>query len=414
MNSPEQTEPHRGLSREPGGSNGHKGHFRQIALAGFLLCSGLVWLIQQLHFEFALAHGLTVPDSVNMTRTIQKMWEQGEILTYDSGFQAVVALYGWTWLLHPSFCFAVNCVLMLTSAALAKKVVLERLRAPDWAVLGLLANPYLVLTMPGPNKEIPLVFLTLLFADAMLRSERRWWLACAIWVPMYLLRDGYGLFMIGFIGITWLFGRHERLLPVVVLALMLSAAALWSSLGSVIPAMERNLSIYNAEFDSPEAVASALSLAPFGPLGGVVLYAVRLAYNVVAQAFFPVFLTDRGDIYWIGVAYWVYGLMALMASIGCAWRWLTNEGDPNQRLAADLALSSWFMISLSLFIQPRYFMPMLPIALGVMAALPVRPRYGSVTSALALALAVMSFLAITDRSPPPATPDVAATPAYVW
>jgi hypothetical protein len=72
------------------------------------------------------------------------------------------------------------------------------------------------------------------------------------------------------------------------------------------------------------------------------------------------------------------------------------------------------MISLSLFIQPRYFMPMLPIALGVMAALPVRPRYGSVTSALALALAVMSFLAITDRSPPPATPDVAATPAYVW
>ncbi len=135
---------------------------------------------------------------------------------------------------------------------------------------------------------------------------------------------------------------------------------------------------------------------------------------MVAQAFFPVFLTDRGDIYWIGVAYWVYGLMALMACIGCARRWLTNEGDPNQRLAAALALSTWLMISLSLFIQPRYFMPMLPIAFGVMAALPAHPRYGSVTLALALALVVMSVLAITDRFPPAATPEVTATPAYVW
>lgn len=413
MNSPEQAEAHRDLSGESGGGAGHNGYFPQIAFAGFLLSSGLVWLIQQLDFEFALAHGLTVPDSVNMTRAIQKMWEQDRLLTHDSGFQAVVALYGWTWLLHPSFCFAVNCVLMLTNVALAKKM-LERLRAPAWAVLGLLANPYLMLVMPGPNKEIPLVFLTLLFADAMLRSERRWWLACAICVPMYLLRDGYGLFIIGVISITWLLGRHERLLPVVVLALMLGATALWSSLASVIPAMARNLSIYNTQFNSPEAVASALSLDPFGLLGVLVLYAIRLVYNVVAQAFFPVFLTDLGEIFWIGVAYWVYGLMALMASIGCAWRWLTNEGDPNQRLAAALALSTWLIISLSLFIQPRYFMPMLPIAFGVMAALPVHPRNGSVTLALVLALVVMSVLAITDKFPPAATPDVAATPAYVW
>lgn len=54
----------------------------------------------------------------------------------------------------------------------------------------------------------------------------------------------------------------------------------------------------------------ALSLGPFGSLGGLVLYAIRLVHNVAAQAFFPVLLTDRGDIYWIGVAYWVYGLMA--------------------------------------------------------------------------------------------------------
>lgn len=417
MNSSAQAVAQYGLNSEPMPGTGHNGYFWQMAIVGFLLCSGLVWLIQQLNFEFALAHGLTVPDSVNMTQTLQYLWQQDRLLTPDSGFQAVAALYGWTWLVHPSLCFAVNCVLMLSNAALCKKVVLERLRAPAWAMLGLLANPYLMLTMPGPNKEIPLVFLTLLFADAMLRSQRRWWLACAICIPMYLLRDGYGLFMVGLLSITWLLGQRERLLPLVVLTLMVIAAALWSELASLVPAMARNLSIYSAQFDDPEAVgslASSLALDPFGPLGGLLLYTIRLVYNVMAQALFPVFITDSGDIYWIGLGYWLYGLMALMACIGCAWRWLTIEGDPQQRLAAALALSTWFMISLSLFIQPRYFMPMLPIAFGVMAALPAHPRFGSVTLALALALAVMSVVAMTDRSPPSATPDVAATPAYVW
>ena len=417
MNSSAQAVAHCGLSNEPMAGTGRKGYFCRMALAGFLLCSGLVWLIQQLDFEFALAHGLTVPDSVNMTQTLQYLSQQDRILSPDSGFQAVAAIYGWTWLFHPSLCFAVNCVLMLGNATLFKKVVLERLRAPAWAALGLLANPYLMLAMPGPNKEMPLVFLTLLFADAMLRSQRRWWLAFAICIPMYLLRDGYGLFMMGLLCITWLLGQREHLLPLVVLAMMVSAAALWSDLASLVPTMARNLSIYSAQFDDPEAVgslASALALDPFGPVGGVVLYATRLVYNVVAQAFFPVFLTDSGNIYWIGVAYWVYGLMALMACIGCAWRWLTNAGDSHQRLAAALALSTWFMISLSLFIQPRYFMPMLPIAFGVMGALPVHPRYGSVTLAVALALMVISVLAIADRFPPTATPDVTATPAYVW
>jgi hypothetical protein len=398
-------------------STGHQGYFWLMALAGFLLCSSLAWLTQQLDFEFALAHGLTVPDSVNMTQTLQYLWQQDRLLAPDSGFQAVAALYGWTWFVHPSLCFAVNCVLMLSNAALCKKVVLERLRAPAWAMLGLLANPYLILTMPGPNKEIPLAFLTLLFADALLRSERRWWLACAVCIPTYLLRDGYGLFMAALVGITWVLGRRASLLPMVVLALMMSAAALWSDLASLVPAMARNLSIYKAQFDAPEAagsVATALALDPFGPLGGLVLYVIRLVYNVVAQAFFPVFLTDSGDIYWVGVAYWTHGLMALMAGIGCAWRWLTNEGDPHQRLAAALALSTWFMISLSLFIQPRYLMPMLPIAFGAMATLPVHARFGSVTLAVALSLVVMSVLAMTDRLPPTATPDVTATPAYVW
>lgn len=72
MTSPVQAVAHPGPSGAAGGDTGHKERFYQVALACFLLCSGLVWLIQQFDFEFALAHGLTVPDSVNMARAIQK------------------------------------------------------------------------------------------------------------------------------------------------------------------------------------------------------------------------------------------------------------------------------------------------------------------------------------------------------
>lgn len=393
------------------------GTFWWIALAGFFMISGLVFSIHQIDFEFAVAHGLTVPDSINMTQTMQYGWDQGSLLGPESDFKTVAGLYGWTWFIHPSLCFAINCLFMLANAVLVKRVVIGRLKAPAWALLGLLANPYLMLAMPGPNKEIPLVFLTLLFVDALLRTDRRWWLATALCILMYLLRDGYGLLMLVLIGLARLLGPRERLLPFVVFVLTVSAASLWSSLAQLIPAMQRNLSIYYALFDEPRAVgsvAAALALDPFSPMGGLLLYVLRLAYNLVSLAFFPVFFTEDGNLFWIGLAYWIYGLMTLMACIGCTCWWLSKQSDTHQRLSAALALCTWFIISLSLFIQPRYFMPMLPIAFCVMAALPPHLRFGSITLTMALALTVISVLALTDRSPPPAIPEVMATPAYVW
>lgn len=386
------------------------------ALVGFFFLSSLVWFSQQINFGFASASGLAVPDSVNLTLTMQELWTHYRLFDPKSGYWAIAVLYGWTWLVHPVLCFAVNGVLMLANAAVFKRVVLVRLGAPPWSILGLLANPYLILAMPGPNKEIPLLLLTLLVTDALLKPDRRWWLAVALCIPIYALRDGYGLIMLFWVGVTWLLVRHERLLPIFVLVMTTATAVLWLPLSLLIPAMARNMSIYNALFEHQEAigsVAASLAIDPFSPLGGPILYVIRLVYNLVSMAFFPIFATNDGHFYWIGLAYWIYGLMVLMSLIGCAWEWMAGSGARSLKLAASLALCMWFMVSLSLFVQPRYLMPVLPIAFGVLATLPARSRLCSISLAIGIALTVMSAYALTGRSAPPATPELLCPPAYL-
>lgn len=386
------------------------------AVWGFFIFSFLVLFSQQMNFRLASASGLAIPDSVNLAGALQALRTQHLLFDPESGYLAISVLYGWTWLIHPSLCFGVNGALMLANIALFRRVVLVKLGAPSWSVLGLLANPYLILAMPGPNKEIPLLLLTLLLVDTLFRQSPRWLLAFALCIPIYLLRDGYGLIMLFLVGAVWILVGRERLLPIIVLTITTAAAALWLPLSTLIPAMERNLRVYNTVFDTKEAIgsiAATLALTPFDPLGGPLLFLLRLAYNLVSMAFFPVFLTHDGDFYWVGLAYWIYGLMVLMSLMGCACGWLFISGDRNLKLAASLGISVWLMVSLALFVQPRYLMPMLPIAFGVLAALPFRSRVSNISLAIGIPLAVMLIYAMSGKSPPPATPEIATPPAYL-
>ena len=306
--------------------------------------------------------------------------------------------------------------MMLANIALFRRVVVVMLGAPTWSVFGLLGNPYLVLAMPGPNKEIPLLLLTLLLMDALFRSSRRWLSAFALCIPLYLLRDGYGLIMVVLVGAVWILLYRERLLPIVVFGISGAAAALLLPLSTLIPAIERNIRIYGDVFHGQEAigsVAATLALTPFDPVGGPILYALRLCYNLVSMAFFPVFLTRAGDFYWIGLAYWIYGLLVLMSLIGCAWRWLCQSRNHSLNLAASLSISIWLMVSLTLFVQPRYLMPVLPVAFGVLSALPARSCRNTVGLAIGVSLAVMFIYVAQGKIPPSATPEIANPPAYL-
>lgn len=120
----------------------HTDRVRVSAVLGFFIFSCLVWFSQQMNFGLASASGLVIPDSVNLAGTLQELWIHHLLFNPTSGYLTIAVLYGWTWLIHPSFCFGVNVGLMLANIALLRRVVLLRLGAPSWSVLGLLANPY--------------------------------------------------------------------------------------------------------------------------------------------------------------------------------------------------------------------------------------------------------------------------------
>lgn len=288
-----------------------------------------------------------------------------------------------------------------------------------WSTLGLVGNPYLILVMPGPNKEIPLVLLTLLLCDALLRAKPQWLIAAAISTIVCFFRDGYGLILLLLTILSRALAGHQRAIPLVAFAIGGIAAVAWSPLASLVPAMARNLDIYLAlskDHETVGSIARGLALDPLHPIGGLLLYGLRLAYNLVSLAFFPVLETADKRIFVAGLSYWIYGVMCLTAWIGCGIVTLSLSERPSlHRLAASISLSVWFFISLSLFVQPRYLMPMLPIAFTAMAALPKKHRIVSILLAIGLVLSVFTIYAALGKFPTPTSTDSSLpTPAYVF
>lgn len=411
-----QTNLHLEEERGRDGQHGKPTSSDLFAVFVFFFLSCLVLFSQQINFDYSSKSGLIVPDSVSLSWTLQDLWSHDRLFDSKTGYWALAGLYGWTWLVHPSLCFVVNCLLMLANVAVFRRSIIVRLGAPPWSALGLLANPYLILAMPGPNKEIPLLLMTLLIADAIFRPRPRRLLAIALCIPVYLLRDGYGLILLSWLGISWMVARHHRIVPIMFLSFATGVAAFWTSLSTLVPAMQRNKAIYNDIFKNQEAIGSVaanFALDPFDPLGGVVLFLLRLVYNLVSMALFPVFLTADGRFYWIGLAYWVFGLMILMSLMGSFWKLLSMSGVGGVQFAASLVLCVWFMVSLSLFVQPRYLMPALPIAFGVLATLPPLSRGCCMSLAIALSLTVIFTYALQGRFLYSATPEVLRLPAYL-
>jgi Glycosyl transferase family 2 len=369
-------------------------------LAVFLFSSFFVFFAHQISFDWAVAHGLVVPDSVNISNSLQKLFLNGEVFCNESGFTAIAVLYGWTWFIHPALCFFVNVAIVLASAVLFDRVVIRKLKAPAWSVLGLIVNPYIILAMPGPNKEIPLLFLTLCMTHALLRPGRRWWVAAAMCIPIWFVRDGYGLLLLLLLGLLRLLDYRPRLVLPSVLFIILIVVMLYSQVVALIPALARNQSIYATQFESDKIGSFIFSNFDLDSVtGSILLYLIRIFYNLLTQALFPIFATKDNYFYGIGWAYWIFGIVCVMSWLSCLWVWLfSSEASSNMGLASNLAIGVWFMISLSLFVQPRYLMPMLPIAFGVLATAPPKIRLWCVLLAVGGTLLTIFIYGAIGRS----------------
>jgi len=375
---------------------------RNVVAWGFFALSFVVWLCQQLYFDFASTSGLTVPDSVNLAKTLQELSIHDQLTSFKSGYFAIAVVYGWLWLIHPSLCFVGNVALMLVNISLLRRGMLAGIGAPKVAELGLLANPYLILVMPGPNKEIPLLLLTLLQAAAVFRPNPNWILAIAYCFPIYLIRDGLGVIMFYIIVVARITYRRGTLMPLIVFVSALLVVLAWQPLSILIPPMGRNLSVYSTVFQGQEPIGSTvarLGLNPFDYIGGVLLYLSRLVYNALTMALVPILFTVEWKIFWIGFAYWIFGLLILSTLIGSFWVWGVGAESNTYSFAAPVIISTWMLISLSLYVQPRYLMPMLPVGFCVLATLPARVRSWIFIGVIGLSLSTILVYSLNGHLP---------------
>lgn len=383
----------------------------------FTFVSSVSWVYQQLSFAGSLSLGMPIPDAINISDTFDNLLKVDGLNDEANQFVGVSILYGWTWMTHPALCFLVNFALMIWATILYYKYFIKKLGVPAWSIAGVLANPYIVLAMIGPNKEIPLLVLTLLYFRAVTEQKSHWLLTASITsLFAYFFRDGYGAFLAISLLILIVLKFRPKPFAISIFIGCITIAAFFGVLRSISAILERNVESFEGIDRGYAAVggfAALINLDHLSIVGGVVMFCLRTLYNLLTLAVFPVFQTT-GGIYWLGVAYWVFGVIILACMLSCitALRtWKLNRSP--LLLAAAFTIGTLFMISLSLFVQPRYLMPILPLAMAVLACSNARTRRNSLIVALLVPSIVILAYWFTGSAPPIREPDDFEAPAYI-
>ena len=382
-----------------------------------MLASFIFWILQQFDFGKSSSFGLPIPDIVNISHTFDNLLSTGGLDQEENQFFGLTLLYGWTWLLHPALCFGVNSILMILATKIYDNFFIKRLCLPAWSILGVIGNPYLALAMIGPNKEIPLLLLTLIFLKSIIEQRSMWLLtAAATSIAAFTLREGYGLFLAITLPLIIAKINGKTLAAIIFLACALISIS-FGFLDSIFPTIfGRNKDVFEMLDGGVLAVGAFSNLLDLDPLtatGGGTLFIIRAIYNILTMALFPVFKTTAG-IHWLGVAYWLFGLMILVCITACIASLMTKKPlHSSVLLAAALSVGTWLMISVSLFVQPRYLMPVFPVATYVLACSSPRTRIISLLVPILLTAIVILTYILLDRAPPLAEPDSFNTPAYI-
>jgi hypothetical protein len=381
----------------------------------YVIVSLFVLFYQGNNFEASATYGLLVPDVVNLGRVL----EYGSVrdpFSDDNDIIGIALLYGWLWDFAPTFAFVINDALVLSSLLLVRVIFVGRSSVPALASLGIILNPYLYLANSGPNKEIPLIALTLLFVLVLMRRPRNYLLyALAIASVAYLFRDGYGALLALFAFCFVLTQGRASLITAGLFIICFAASASYGFLVELVPFVARNYS-FVALNPNTVAVGVAASVLGFDAntfIGGSALFGMRLLYNLLSLALLPSITNIYGDLFAIGLAYWVVGELILTTFLACLF--VTVRGSPDRDIAlmASFALVVLFTISVSIFVQPRYLIPVLPLTVGVLASQSRDVRTTCIMTAAGLSLAVIYAYYLLQRSPGPWTPAYFEQPSFL-
>lgn len=313
-----------------------------------------------------------IPDVSNMSDTFDNLHGPDAPALFTTGLAGMYYLYFIPWLLHPSICIILNLIFVYYSFLLISDIFVLTRIAGSRVCMILLLNPYLYLAVTGPNKEIPLIWATLYIVRGLLLKPRFWLFKIIVLsILVVFIRDGYGLILLLAILIfsnrlpaklTWKIG----------LAVSFVAAIAFEAVYASIAIFARNADVGETIGPQKSALIGDF-LNSSNPFFSVIKQITRMIYNGLTLSIFPVLSTEGGSIYVIGWAYWLFGILMAMALAGCIYTLFVKVNDSEtgkQRLKiAGLVIFLWSTISISLYIQPRYLMTVLPLAFGVLASL---------------------------------------------
>jgi hypothetical protein len=381
-----------------------------------------IWVVveQATDFDRALARGMFIPDVVNMTQTFDNLWRLYSVVPYEPAFSGVSVIYGWTWLFSPSICWFINNIFMLAAGFIYLKYISPKLRLNNLSVLVVYANPYIILASVGPNKEIPLILLSLLWITVLISSNPlKWFYAFLLSFLAYFIRDGFGFILATTTGFSLIWGIGSVRTPTSMLIFGAIVSAVFGTLVNFSDTLSRNLALLEQGFDRGTAIGelvASIGLDPLSFTGGLALYLVRIVYNSLVLGIFPNFNTVYGYSNVLGFSYWANGIYIIMSIFTSSYIILNIR-----KYRADIVmpffsffLTCLFAVSISQFVQPRYLMPALPIGLSAALYMPKNIRKGVLFAALALIVIIVGLYGLAGRRPDPEFIASIEPPAFIW
>jgi hypothetical protein len=371
--------------------------------------------------------GLLIPDVLNLSNLIDVVTSGDYDVSYilaNFSSPGVVFLYRVAWLVHPMLSFCINMALIYLCIRITHYIFTKISRVGSLACIGVISNPYLYLAVTGPNKEIPMLCTTLLIFYLLVFKPRFWFASSLlIAVVTYFIRDGYGVILAITILLFSVFKKLPRHFLLVGLLFCSAAAGSFWYLGNYFEFIARNKALFEYTTETGEKVGSSILgfslLGSPNPIVEAIVFHIKAVYNLVGLAIYPQFVSVNGGWYILGLAFWVFSILIIAGMISCVWmvlreyRYTTNSATRVK--ISVLVIFVWWAVSLSAFTQPRYLMPLLPLAFGIYITSDSSKisKIRLLFSIVCFVLLIISFYYFTEHSPPPSGV-IDARPSFLW
>lgn len=353
-----------------------------LAAATYLCLTAAWFLVASMLWENGHRAGVVVSDAVSWHRNFAAVTEENPLRMARPG-HFFLAFYQWS----PHVNSVLNALLVaasivVTAIAVDAAVGGERgPRAARIAAFAMALNPWLWVVTLGPTKEpfaLPAVAASALF----ILRPRTWTfgVATAALMILAIARVEQSIMLFG-IMIVALLMRHTSqprlvLLGVVCASLAVGVVLFWAGEAWLGYRTFFNLSpqlwpLKDTQVDGPEGRIGELGrwLSEKGwhdPFWNIFALGYRLAANLFGTVLRMGVRTVDGLPSVLGIGQAVTGYIVFVGFLATAWRLRRRDDRQAELLALHLAII-WIGASMVAFVQPRYILVELPIALIVLA-----------------------------------------------